>query len=118
MLRRFVITSALAAAVVVPTATVAPANAQALLTGIKVTVSTLQCPKGGNVSRVNVAIDTPGTSGSNWTGDTVTGLKAFYGNNDLHGSNFCSRPWFKGGGYYWYWSARRWFSFDGQRTYV
>jgi hypothetical protein len=48
------------------------------------------------------------TAGSNWSGDTVGGLQAFYGSDQVIGSNFCQTSWW-GGGYYWY---------CGQHTYV
>jgi hypothetical protein len=93
--------------------------ASAAVGNISVTVTNQQCPRGGNVSgRVNVTITTPGTAGSNWYGNTVWGLSAFSGQNNLvQGSNFCKTTWY-GGGYYWYWSVYRWISFDGQHTYV
>jgi hypothetical protein len=92
-----------------------PASAQVF--NISVTVTTTQCPYGGSVSRANVTIDTPGTSGTS-TGDTVSGLQAFQNRNNLiHGSNFCKTTWY-GGGYYWYWSVYRWISWSGQHTYV
>ena len=93
------------------------ASAATLLTNISVTVTTDMCPSGGSVHRVNVTITTPGTSGSNWTGDTVGGLRAFSGNDTVQGSNFCQTTWY-GAGYYWYWSLTRWFSFSGQHMYV
>jgi hypothetical protein len=96
-----------------------PAQAAGALTNISVTVTTTQCPQGAKygVKRVNASISTPGTSGSNWWGDTVTGLQAFPGNNEIIGSNFCQTGW-SGAGYYWYWKVYRYFSFSGQRTYV
>jgi hypothetical protein len=64
-----------------------PANAAppaalsaATLTNISVTVTTTMCPQGGSVSKANVTIDTPGTSGVS-SGDTVGGLQAYTGNN-------------------------------------
>ena len=97
--------------------TSSPAEAATLLTNISVTVTTDMCPGGGSVHRVNVTINTPGTTGSNWSGDTVGGLEAFYGYDQVIGSNFCQTSWW-GGGYYWYWSVSRYFSFSGQHTYV
>lgn len=96
-----------------------PAEAAGALSNISVTVTTTQCPQGAKygVKRVNVSISTPGTSGSNWWGDTVSGLQAFPGNNEIIGSNFCQTGW-TGGGYYWYWKVYRYFSFSGQRMYV
>jgi hypothetical protein len=94
-----------------------PASAATLLTNISVTVTANMCPSGGTVKRVNVTITTPGTSGSNWSGDTVGGLQAFAGNNTVQGSNFCQTSWI-GTGYYWYWSVTRYLSFSGQHTYV
>lgn len=93
------------------------ASASTLLTNISVTVTTDMCPRGGSVHRVNVSINTPGTSGSNWSGDTVGGLAAFYGLDQVIGSNFCQTSWW-GAGYYWYWSVWRYFSFSGQNMYV
>jgi hypothetical protein len=97
--------------------TSSPAGASALLTNIRVTVTTDMCPKGGSVHRVNVSINTPGTAGSNWSGDNVGGLEAFYGTDQIIGSNFCQTTWW-GAGYYWYWSVSRYFSFSGQNMYV
>jgi hypothetical protein len=94
-----------------------PARASTLLTNISVTVTTDMCPQGGSVHRVNVSINTPGTAGSNWSGDTVGGLEAFYGYDQVIGSNFCQTSWW-GAGYYWYWSVWRYFSFSGQHMYV
>ncbi|SNT44152.1 hypothetical protein SAMN05421812_10680 [Asanoa hainanensis] len=109
--------AALAAVVPAVAAQAAVPTARAtLLTNISVTVTTNMCPQGGSVSKANVAIDTPGTSGVS-SGDTVGGLKAWVGNNAVHGSNFCRTTWY-GGGYYWYWSVTRYFSFNGQHTYV
>jgi hypothetical protein len=93
------------------------ANASTALTNISVTVTTDMCPRGGSVHRVNVSINTRGTSGSNWSGDTVGGLAAFYGLDQVIGSNFCQTSWW-GAGYYWYWSVWRYFSFSGQHMYV
>jgi hypothetical protein len=93
------------------------AKASGALTNISVTVTTDMCPRGGSVHRVNVTITTPGTAGSNWTGDTVSGLLAFYGQDLVQGSNFCQTSWW-GAGYYWYWSVYRWFSFSGEHMYV
>src|SRR5690349_16503299 len=93
------------------------AHASTLLTNISVTVTTDMCPYGGSIHRVNVTITTPGTAGSNWTGDTVGGLLAFYGSDQVQGSNFCQTTWW-GTGYYYSWSVYRWFSFSGQHTYV
>jgi hypothetical protein len=93
------------------------ARAAGALSGISVTVTTDMCPRGGSVHRVNVTITTPGTEGSNWSGDTVSGLQAFYGQDQVQGSNFCQTAWW-GAGYYWYWSVNRWFSFSGQHMYV
>jgi hypothetical protein len=87
----------------------------ATLTNISVTVTTTMCPQGGSVSKANVTIDTPGTSGVS-SGDTVGGLQAYTGNNTVHGTNFCKTSWY--GGYYWYWTVSRYFSFNGQHTYV
>lgn len=99
-----------------------PASAQ--VTNISVTVTTMQCPYGGNVSRANVTIDTPGTSGSSG-GATVTGLQAFQNqNNAIHGSNYCEGRVNDGWGrhhdvkYFWYWTVYRWFWANNQHTYV
>jgi hypothetical protein len=102
-------------------ATAPAAHAAGTLTGIQVTVTQTQCPQGGKVSRVNVAIDQPGSSGTNWSGDTVGGLTALSGAPiGVHGSNFCSGwvAWNKYVMYYWYWSVNRYFSFNNQHTYV
>jgi len=115
---RVLATAVLATGIVTTAAvTSSPADASALLTNISVTVTTGMCPQGGSVHRVNVSISTPGTAGSNWSGDTVGGLQAFYGPDQIIGSNFCQTTWW-GAGYYWYWSASRYFSFSGQHTYV
>lgn len=92
------------------------ASAATVYSGISVTVTTNMCPRGGTVRRANVHIATPGTAGSS-SGDTVGGLKAYYGNNQVDGTNFCQTSW-TGTGYYWTWIVYRFFSFDGQHTYV
>jgi len=114
-----VLAAAVLAAGIVTTAaaTSSPADASTLLTNISVTVTTDMCPMGGSVHRVNVSISTPGTAGSNWSGDTVGGLQAFYGPDQIIGSNFCQTTWW-GAGYYWYWSVSRYFSFSGQHMYI
>jgi hypothetical protein len=98
--------------------TSSPADASTLLTNVSVTVTTDMCPYGGSVHRVNVSINTPGTSGSNWSGDTVGGLQAFYGSDQIIGSNFCQTTWWGAGYYNDNWSVWRYFSFSGQHTYV
>jgi hypothetical protein len=109
--------TAMAAGIITAASTLnPPARASGALNNISVTVTTGMCPKGGSVHKVNVTITTPGTAGSN-SGDTVGGLLAFYGSDQVQGSNFCQTTWW-GAGYYWYWSVYRWFSFSGQHTYV
>ncbi|SNT61963.1 hypothetical protein SAMN05216276_108631 [Streptosporangium subroseum] len=116
------ITVALAATSAVSSTPAAATSSAALYTDISVTVTLAQCPRGARgVKRVNITITTPGTSGSNWNGDTVSGLKAFTGNNLVQGTNFCQTGTgiFGGGiGYYNTWQVYRYFSCSGQRTYV
>ena len=93
-----------------------PAHATTALSNISVTVTGNMCPRGGSVHRVNVAIMTPGTSGSTG-GDTVGGLRAFYGADNVIGSNFCQTAWY-GAGYYWYWNVTRYFWSNGTHMYI
>ena len=86
---------------------------------VNVVVTTAQCPNGGTPKRVNVSITDPGlpgSVGSNWSGNTVYGLKTWYGYQSLlQGSNFCQTTWY-GAGYYKYWSTYRYIY--GGTTYI
>jgi hypothetical protein len=97
-----------------------PAEAATLLRNISVTVTTDMCPRGGKVESANVTIDTPGTAATS-SGDTASGLEAFYGTDMVHGTNFCqtgSYFGFRVGYYNDNWTIARFFSNSGQHMYV
>lgn len=92
------------------------AGASATLGNISVTVTQMQCPRGGTVQQVNVHIASPGMAKYS-SGNTVSGMLASYGNDEVDGSNFCKTAWW-GAGYYWYWWTYRYVSFAGEHLYV
>jgi hypothetical protein len=96
-----------------------PAGAATTLTGISVVLTTDQCPEGGTVKSAHITILNPGSQGSS-AGNTVTGLVAAPGLDEITGYNFCYKG-FLGWESYWHepiGPVWRYFSFNGERMYI
>jgi hypothetical protein len=60
------------------------------------------CPNGGSVTGINAAVgdlwSTP--PGGDWGDDLIYPKVDLYTSNDISAQNYCSRPWYDGGGYW------------------
>ena len=80
-----------------------PAQA-ALYSSIYVSFPTwlANCPNGGKVTVINAAVgdlwSTP--PGGDWGDDLIYPKVNLYTYNEISAQNFCSRPWYDGGGYW------------------
>ncbi len=117
---RLLVAAGVAASALLGVTVQAPAaDAAATLTGISVVLTSDQCPEGGTVESAHITILNPGSQGSS-AGNTVTGLVAAPGLDEITGYNFCYKG-FLGWDSYWHepiGPVWRYFSFNGERMYI
>jgi hypothetical protein len=109
---------AVAGAIVAALVTAAsPASAAGAGT-VKVTYGSWDCTAGGTPQIALMSIDNGGQV--SWqSGDTATTWSLLGQQVQINATLFCHRPWYRGGNYYEYnFLAIRWFSFNGQHTYI
>jgi hypothetical protein len=108
-----VVASATVASLAIPT----PASASS--TGnVTVTYGSWDCARGGSPVIALMSIDRGGQV--SWqSGSSATTWAPLNTSVQINATLYCQRPWWQGGSYYEYnFLAYRWFSFNGQHTYI
>jgi hypothetical protein len=108
----------IAAAAAIGIAIIPASPAFAAAGTVTVTYGSWDCTAGGTPQIALMSIDQGGQV--SWqSGATATTWSTLNTRVQINATLYCHRPWYQGGNYYEYnFLAYRWFSFNGQHTYV